>query len=285
MSRDALQGDVLAGRLERLHRGVYRVEPTVAASPRQLLLAAHLHLGPESVLIVRSGLQVHGIQGAIGWSAPQLALPPGLEKRQRDGLDIHFWALTGEQITTVDGLPVTTVARTLADAVRLLPRLQAVSCVDSALHLGLVTTDDLPLIASMMRRRRQCVSGRLRLNEARIGAQSPLETRVRLRAADGGLPPDELQVPIRDRSGLLLGYADMGYRLPDGTWLVVEADGRSVHELPEALLHDRRRQNAFLSGAQARILRFTWADTVHAGYIPGVLRPLLDQAGWRPRRP
>jgi hypothetical protein len=284
IGRDALQDDVTAGRAIRLHRGVFLVESDGPATPHQAHLAAQLHLGPESLLILRSAVAVHGLQGIVGAYVPQLAMPPGLERRQRHDLDIHFWDIPDEERELVDGLPVTTLRRTLADVARLLPRMQAVSCVDSALNLGLLTEADLSDVAAMMHRKRHCVAGRGRLAEARLGAQSPLETRVRLRAADGGLPPDALQVPVRDSSGVLLGYGDIGYLLGDGTWLIVEADGRSIHELPEALLHDRRRQNAFLAAAGHRILRFTWDDTQLAAHIPTVLRPALERGGWSPRR-
>jgi hypothetical protein len=160
--------------------------------------------------------------------------------------------------------------------------MQAVACLDSALDLKLVEQSSLPDIAQLMRRKPMCVSARRRLAECRVGAQSPLETRVRLRATDEGLPPDELQVPVVSPAGAVLGYGDMGYRLPDGRWLIVEADGRSVHELPEAVLHDRRRQNSFSALADVSVLRFTWPDTQSRLTIPNVLRPLLEREGWRP---
>jgi hypothetical protein len=142
-------------------------------------------------------------------------------------------------------------------------------------------------VAELLHRRRNCVAGRRHLAEARFDAQSPLETRVRLRADDANLRPDALQVPIVDADGALLGYGDIGYHLANGAWLIVEADGRSVHERPEAILHDRQRQNAFLSRGQAATVRFTWEDTRRDSDIPRVLRPLLNRAGWRPdpRRP
>jgi very-short-patch-repair endonuclease len=76
----------------------------------------------------------------------------------------------------------------------------------------------------------------------------------------------------------------MGWRLRNGAWLIAEADGRSVHELPEALLHDRRRQNAFLVEAGASVVRFTWEDCRTPEYIPRVLRPMLRDGGWVPSR-
>ena len=255
-ARDALHGDVLAGRAHRVHRGVYLVPEAAGTDQLRSERAAQLHLGPESTLVLASAARIHGIQGPLGPRVPQVSVPPGLEKRQRSGIELHFWAIPDEQRCTVGGLTVTTVARTLADLMRLLPRMQAVASLDSALHLGLALPEDVLTVASLMRRRVHCVTGRRHLSEGRLGAQSPLETRVRLRASEGGWAPDALQVPVLDEAGILLGYGDMGYRLPDGTWLIVEADGASVHELPQALLHDRRRQNAFLNAGVRSVIRF-----------------------------
>jgi hypothetical protein len=280
MSRDALKRDVDAGRLRRPFRGVY-APPEIGSRQEQIRCAA-LHTGPESIIVIGSGAVLHGLAGIPLRHVPQLALPPGLERRQRDGIDLHFWDIPESEVTTVDGQRVTSLLRTVADVCRLLPRFAAVSCVDSALDQGLLSLDDLDALRALMARRRNCVAGRRHAAEARVGAQSPLETRVRLRADDGGLPPDELQVPVFSVGGVLLGYGDMGYRLPSGGWLIVEADGHSVHERPEALLHDRRRQNAFVGESDITMVRFTWEDTRHDAYIPGVLRPILMRSGWRP---
>jgi hypothetical protein len=279
-SRDSVQQDVETGRLDRHFRGVYAVPGS--DDPLLLLRAACLHLGPTSVAVLGSATTVHGLQGAPRIPVPQVAVPPGLEKRQRSGLDLHFWNLPAGHREQVSGLTVTTVPRTLADCCRLLPRFAAVSLVDSALHQRRIDEDGLALVRAMMARHRNCVPGRLALAEARVGSQSPLETRVRLRAADGGCPPDALQVPVRDEAGTLLGYGDAGYALPGGGWLIVEADGRAVHEAPEALLHDRRRQNAFVSQPGVIVVRFTWADTRDASTIPQMLWPILRRHGWRP---
>lgn len=279
-SRDSIQRDVVAGRIERPHRGVYSVPGSL--DPLLRVRAACLHLGPTSVAVLGSAALVQGLQGMAGRAVPQVALPPGMEKRQRAGLDLHFWDLPDEQVEEVSGLRVTTVARTLADSCRLLPRVTAVSLVDSALNQDLIDDDGIERVRALMSRRRNSVPGRTALAEARRGAQSPLETRVRLRAADGGCPPDQLQVPVCDESGRILGYGDAGYKLPNGGWLIVEADGRSVHEAPAALLHDRHRQNAFVSVPGLIMVRFAWADTREAGTIPGVLWPILRRHGWRP---
>ncbi|MCX6434016.1 MAG: hypothetical protein NTX29_14995, partial [Actinobacteria bacterium] len=283
ISRDTIHGDTRTGRLNRINRGVYRI-PTAADDGLVPLRAAYLHLGPESTAVLGAAQRLFGIQGADGTRPPEFALPPGLEKRQRADLRLRFWRIPEDERTTTAGIPVTNVHRTLADSCRLLSRTQAVSSLDSALFLGLIRPEELPALAALMARKPNCVAGRRRLLEARVGAQSPLETRVRLRANDAGLRPDALQVPIHSGSGALLGYGDMGYRLPRGGWLIVEADGRFVHELPAAVLHDRHRQNSFLSHGNADIVRFTWSDTIGTAYVPSVLGPILNSAGWRPNQ-
>ena len=279
----AVRRDIRAGRLVRAHRGVYRTQTDHAFAQ---LMAAHVHLGAEAVACLTSAAALHGVEGIVGDPVPEFALPPGTERAQREGIRLHFWDLPEDDVIVIHGIPTTSIHATLADLARLLPRQQAVACLDSALHQGLITLPELNDLGSRMRRRPHAVAGRRRLAEAQLGAQSPLETRVRLRAVDGGFPPDELQVPIRDDAGQLLGYADAGYRLPGGGWLLVEADGRTIHEAPTALLHDRHRQNALLAQPDTSMVRFTWADTQSPGYIPSVLRPILTRHGWRPpRRP
>ncbi len=240
------------------------------------------HVGPESVAVIGSAAIVHGLQGLPQVWTPQLAVPPGLERRQRAGMEIHVWDLGEHEVVVVDAIAVTNVIRTLADVCRVLPDLQSVALVDSAMHQRLIRPEQLPDVRAMMERRRGCVAGRRRLELARAGAQSPGETRVRLLAAQAGMPPDELQVPVRDRHGRLLGYADLGYRLANG-WLLVEFDGRNVHELPDAVLADRHRQNAMLAQAGTIMVRFAWEDTYSAATIDRALRPILTAAGWRPR--
>lgn len=283
-SRDHLRRDVDAGRLERPYRGVVAAPGETSSLER--LRAAMAHIGPESTAIIGSAALLHGLEGVADGAVPQLAVPPGLEKRQRAGIDLHFWDLTPVDLATVMEVPTTSVHRTLADACRLMSRWRAVALVDSALHLGLISEQEFDAVAALMARRRHCVTGRRTLRLARSGAQSPLESRVRLIATDAGLPPDGLQIAVCDDAGQVLGYADMGYRLAGGGLLVVEADGLTVHSAPAALLHDRRRQNAFLAVPGVTIVRFTWADTQVPQYIPSVLRPLLSRACWRPgRRP
>jgi hypothetical protein len=281
-TRTQLQRQAASGHIERPFRGLYRVGGGDAEHAD--LRAALAHLGDEAVAVLGSAAQVHRLQGLPRTWLPQLTLPPGLERRQRRGMELRVWDLPPDHRTVLDEIPTTIMTRTLADVCRLLPRMRAVCLVDSALDQRRIGIDDLPDIRDLMAGMRGCRTGRASLDLARLGSQSPGETRVRLILTDAGLPPDALQVPVHDDNGTVTGYGDMGYELRNGRWIIIEFDGRSVHDRPEALLADRHRQNAMQSRARAILLRFAWEDTHTADRIPGVVGPILRDAGWSPRR-
>jgi len=142
----------------------------------------------------------------------------------------------------------------------------------------LIGADEFARIPALIRGRRGAVAARRYLAEADHRAQSPLETRARLRCVDGRVPPDVLQVDVRDDDGYLLGVGDLGWL---AARVVAEADGAGVHGTPAAVFEDRRRQNLFVN-AGWRVLRFTWADTLRPDYIPYVVREALGRpsASW-----
>ncbi|MFH9982620.1 hypothetical protein ACH4ND_25940 [Streptomyces sp. NPDC017179] len=175
---------------------------------------------------------------------------------------------------TLRGLPLTTPARTCADLLLQLPRAEAVSVLDSALHEGLLSHPDLLGIPAFLSGRPGAPRARewLRLADGR--AESPLETRVRLICLDDGLPPPLLQWRIGDPERGCSYRIDLGWP----THLVgVEADGKAPHSTPQALYQDRHRHNrlsTLLPGLT--LLRFTWSDTYDP---PRILLPLRQALG------
>ncbi|MEE3919160.1 DUF559 domain-containing protein [Micromonospora sp. BRA006-A] len=141
----------------------------------------------------------------------------------------------------------------------------AVALLDSALNQARITEEEFGAIPALIAGRRGVVNARRHLAEANGAAQSPLETRTRLRCVDGGVPPDALQIEVRDADGYLLGIGDMGWR---AARVIAEADGSGPHSTPDALFDDRQRQNR-LTNAGWTVLRFTWPDTLRPDYIPG----------------
>lgn len=271
----------------RVHPGVYAQDTSLTSLPTdswgfdEHLAAARLYLGPQAVSYGTTAARLWGLQGV--WrrhEVVELALPPGFERRQRPGFRLHTVQIAPQDVTDIDGHLVTTPARTVTDLLLRLGCDEGVAVTDSALHLGLIEESDFPAIRNRMFRRRGAVRGREHLGLARIGAQSPLETRLRLVAARGDLEPDQLQVPIYTDDGVLLGFGDMGWKrklLRPGVrkWLIAEADGVDVHSEVRALYRDRRRANDFLTRGNADIIRFTSEDLrVPAAVLATIRRAL-----------
>ena len=276
-----LSGDDVWARLRRglwqpVLRGSYLVDAELYGEvPRQARMqAALLTHGPHAVLGLGSAAEVHGLQGLPRTGQPvDVVLPPGLHRHQRDGLRLHWWPLARDDVALVDGLRVTVPARTLADLVPRLDRPSALSVLDSALHLQRIPPAALPEVAALAAGRAgaEGASGLWRLADGR--AASPLESRIRLACIDGGVPPDELQYPVRDRWGELLGLGDLAW-LRRWRPLIAEGDGAGAHDSVRALYRDRHRQNDFaLAGCD--VVRFTWRDSLRPPYLVSVVRRAL----------
>jgi hypothetical protein len=268
-----------SGRWLRLARGVYLVDAHVVGTPgrRTMIRAAVLSFGADAVAVLGSAAELYGIGGLSHRDGVDVSLP-GPRARPRRILDQfvrpHQLVLQPADVTTVEGIPVTTALRTVADLMLRLDRYSAISVLDSSLNRGFLDDADLGLLAASMAGRRGVVESRRWLDEADGRAESPLESRSRLRCVDGRVPPDELQYPVHDRSGRLLGYGDLAWTRAR---LVAEADGVEPHSQPEAIFRDRRRQNDF-ANAGFTVIRFTWQDTVAPDYVPYVVRAALARA-------
>ena len=108
------------GRIERTARGVYRI-PYVPLNRfsqyREAVLWAKAHRGPaESALTHETALVVYGISDANPASI-HLTVPSKTRLRREipKAIVVHHADLAPDEIATVEGLPVTTIARTIAD--------------------------------------------------------------------------------------------------------------------------------------------------------------------------
>ena len=228
-----------------------------------------------------SAARLHGLPAP--WPSDGLvhaALPPGREQLQRPGIRIHTWILRPDEVTrSPDGLAVTTVERTLIDLMCTVDQLSAVAALDAAMRDGLIEPEIVASMPHRVTRRRGAARSRRwwALGDGR--AESPLESRVRVRAINGGYAPDDLQhVVVVDGTRFRL---DLAWFRPERRLLLLEADGDQFHNTSAAIANDRRRANAIVSTGTADLLRVVWADTLHAATVP---RLLLRHLG-PPRHP
>jgi hypothetical protein len=279
-TRDQIRHLARSGRWTRVARGCFVPvpEPQVAAPRRARIRAAVTSLGPGAVAVLDTAAELHRISGLRATAAIHVSVPAGrptVQRRADPNLVVHQLTLGPTDVCAIGGVPATTVVRTVADVILRAARYPSVCVIDSALNRQLLTERDLSLVLALIAGRRGAVAARSHLAEADGRAQSPLETRTRLRCVDGGVAPDVLQLEVRDDDGYLLGIGDLGWR---GAKVIAEADGRGVHRTPEAVYEDRLRQNRLVN-AGWKILRFTWSDTLRPDYIPQTVRRALRQAG------
>jgi hypothetical protein len=268
---------VRTGRWLRPTRGVYDVAPMPDdrrhPDDRRARAAwlGMLAFGPRAIAVGQSALALHGIAGLPMRIEPQVALPGGESLRSRDGLRVrHF---DGFATVSYGGRRIASLDAALVQALPELPRNSAVALCDSALNRRLIDDVRLDAVRERMRGRRGAarVEDWWHLVDGR--AESPLETDARLRCVDAGIPPDDLQVVVRDASGRTLARGDLGWRLSNGRWLLAEIDGRDVHSAPEALYNDRVRQNRLVATGRVDLFRFVGSD-IRAR--PGLVAPIRE---------
>jgi hypothetical protein len=250
LSREAMRLGLSRRTLEtfRAAAGQPLVRGAVAIPPvrnplRTAVRGAQLAV-PAGVISHASAAHVHGLQGLGFWSPYQpvdLTLPRQWTRRQRSGARLHFRDVPDDFVVTQGGLRLTSVVRTLADCAALLDRTAFVSIVDSAINRGRFPAEDLPLLAELVRAYRLSFAvSWLLLVDGR--SESPSETVTRLVLTDAGLPPDDLQLLVRDDDGFPVARLDMAYRR--GRRRVgVEVDS-GEHDRVRALYRDRDKHNA-----------------------------------------
>ena len=140
-SPSLLSYHVGTGRFARVRPRVYRLV-RFPASAHEDLYVAWLQTGPYSVISHDSALALYDLSDLlpdrIHVTVPRTA------SRRRPGLKLHTKQLAPEDVTGYEGLPVTTVLRTLADvAAAGLADEQVQQAIHEALRRGLVTRESL----------------------------------------------------------------------------------------------------------------------------------------------
>src|SRR5579864_1175276 len=124
------------------------------------------------------------------------------------GVSLRRSDMHERDVASIEGLPMTSRSRTLADLGRRLPMIDAVAVLDMALHARLVSVEQLKLWAWTNHHYRG-VAGLLgAVDLADAAAESPMETRLRLLLISSGQPRPRLQVPLRDQGGTFVARPD-----------------------------------------------------------------------------
>jgi putative AbiEi antitoxin of type IV toxin-antitoxin system/uncharacterized protein DUF559 len=268
-NREAINQRVHEGRLYPVHRGVYAVGHRALASSGRLL-AAVLSYGPDAVLSHRSAAALWDLRPTARAEIDVIA--PRTRHRRR-GINLHLpRCLEPEHRTEHNGIPCTTVARTLADLGAVVDRTAMERAWHRADMLGLLDARAVEQALGRGHGRPGARHIRTLLAEHRGDqiTRSELEDRFLTLCLNANLPPPAVNTRI-EANGTTY-EVDFLWRT---NRLVAETDGWGPHRTQRAFEADRRR-DADLLVAGLRVVRFTWRQiTRNQGAVVGTLRALL----------
>lgn len=250
---------LVAGWLQPIHRGVYRIGPLVA--PRALEMAALLANGPGAVLSHQTAASVLGFS-AMGAAEPdarssgRVSNPvqvtvAGAGRCRRPGIRVHrVRRLEPEERTVRDGLAVTAPDRTLLDIAASSGSRELEGCVARAMREGAVDRESLVALADRHRGRAgaPALSELLRRGTEPALTRSEAEARLLALIREAGLPDPESNVSI--------GRYEVDF-LWRNAGIAVEVDGFRHHSSRPRFEGDRRK-DAWLLAAGIRVLRLSW---------------------------
>ena len=241
------------GRLHRVHRGIYAVgRPSLTNRGRWM--AAVLAYGPKARLSHRSATALHGIRPDN--RAKTDVTVPGRSARSRPTIDVHTsLTLDPADITTINGIPCTTVARTLVDLGDVVSRSAVERAVNQAEVLRLF--DGKAVHEALARAGPRRGAGTLRAvlesyTEPAL-TRKGIEERFLALCRKSTLPSPAVNTWITLNDGVAY-EADFLWRTEK---LIAETDGRDVHSTRKAFEHDRLRDQR-LTLAGYTVVRFTW---------------------------
>jgi hypothetical protein len=256
----------------RLFRDVY-ADASVPLDHTLRCRGAALLVPPGAAISGWSAAHLYGATLLTGDHSVYVVTPPSGRFGPVDRLDIAVSPLLGGDIRPER--PVATAVRTAWDVARSADVERAVVTLDLLVRCGALRSWDLPAVLAGRAgwRGHRRATATLALVDGR--AESPQESRLRLRLTLAGSPPPESQYEVRDAAGAFVGRVDFAW---PARRIALEYDG-AWHGGAEQLRHDRRRLNR-LQGAGWLVLHVT-ADRLRADF-PGLLAEIRGVLARRP---
>jgi hypothetical protein len=233
---------VRSGQWSTVQPGVYQIDSR-RSSWEDELLGAVLAAGDGALASHRAALIVWGLDGIA--AGPIEVTAPYTHGPVPDGTIVHRTRRL-PQSTTIDGIRVTTIERTLLDCCSVLFSLAASKAFESAFRRRLTTVDRMYsfLKAEGGRGVKGTRMARRILNDRRddtpTGSGGETEALYHMRRA--GIPEPELQHEFVTADGEVIR--------PDYYWpwrnKAIEVDGIDAHDSADKLDHDLQRQNKLM---------------------------------------
>ncbi len=266
-----------AGVWRSLHVGVYA---PVGAPPSfaQRCWAALLWAGPESVLSGRTAAFLWSLDGLDREPAVtddvEISVPRALGLRSQPGLKVrNVRTLDMPDRDAIDGLAVTSLARTVVDLAGVLGPVALEIALDSALRAGRVSRLTVLWRSNAVAKRGRKGARRLRvLLEERKGigatSASALETLMRRLTINAGLAPMVSQHRVHD-GGKHVARPDFAY--PEMK-IAIEVDGYRFHAGRRMWAIDKRKRSELVARGWI-VIEISYDDiTTDPDSVAGLIR-------------
>ncbi|MDQ6803395.1 MAG: DUF559 domain-containing protein [Actinomycetota bacterium] len=247
-SASAIQRGIRAGRLHVVHRGVYSVGHR-KLTVRGRWMAAVLACGPDAVLSHRDAAALHGLRRTGSTKSIHVTVPG--RKRHRPGIHVHnVRHLDPADRTVIDGIPVTSVHRTLLDYAETARPQDLRWAFEAYDRKDLLDMRKLDAVMARNPGRRGIKPLRALTAQYRGPApdtRSRNERRLLALIREAGLPEPSVNVVV---AGIVVDFFWPQHRL------VVEVDSYTYHHTPADRAEDRRKER-MLRMAGCEVLRVT----------------------------
>ena len=267
LTRRAIAGRSRPGRLIPLHRGVYAVGHA-ALTARSRDTAAVLACGPGALLSHRSAAHSWAL---LPSSSARIEVTASRGCKPKPGIAIHRSRLIHpDDRAIVNGIPTTSVARTLVDLAEVVSERRLGDAVNEAEVRRLFDLGSVEATLARLPGRK----GRHRLRRV-LAAYRPDPSFTRSRAerlflrlcADHALP--------RPSTCLSLAGHEVDAYWPDAR-LAIEFDSHAFHRTTRAFHEDRRRDRR-LATLGIQVSRVTWPDLQEPARLAAELRAIRSE--------
>jgi hypothetical protein len=276
VTRKQRQWRVHLGRWELPYPGIYRIAGLPRSWKSDLLAAC---LAGNAVASHRSAAVLWALPGA---SRDRVEIiTERWERAQHAGLVVHESLLLDDvDKDIVDGIPTTTIERTIFDLCCVCPEVVVDMAIDRAIARGQIDHGKLVATESRLATRGRPGAAKLhrivaRRSDGAPTPESPAERQLARALVDQGLPEPEVQFVLRDADGRLVARCDLAYP----QWrIVIEYDSVQEHTGRGALLRDSARRNAIAALGFTPVVA-TVDDLHNRGVrLASVIRQIRDRA-------
>ena len=206
---------------------------------------------------VLAGFSASALHGARWIDAARPAAVIDTNRRKTPGITVWANTIDDDEICVIDGIRVTTPARTALELACRYPVGTAVAAIDALAQATRLKVADIELAADRHPGRHGLSRARVALELVDPGAESPRETSLRLLLIRARFPRPATQIPIYNEYGVLIAEVDLGW--PD-LKIAVEYEGDHHRTNRRQFRKDIRRIDALIEQGWI-VIRVTVEDT------------------------